>query len=110
MSDVTLTVYEADRSSGANYTDNKTAGTSANDYYFTNNGKTVLITEAAGGATVTVETVKTVDGEAVADLSLTAGTAKVMVWGPFPPNVYNDGDGEVHVTVSANTSLFVVSL
>jgi hypothetical protein len=41
MAEVTVTVYDAGRlaASGANYTDNKTAATSGNNYNIPNNGK-----------------------------------------------------------------------
>ena len=110
MGDVTLTVYEAGRGAGALFTANKTTATSANDYYFANNGQTLLVAESAAGSEITVEVVKLVDGLAVTDLALTATAGKVIVWGPFPPSIYNSGTGQGHITVDADTDVLMVSI
>lgn len=107
MSDIALTVYETSRAATAavNFTDNKVAATSGNNYQFVNDGRIVIISSASGGANIGAVTQMSVDGKAVADDVLVAGTAKVCVFGPFPPAIYNDANGKVTITVSANTDL-----
>lgn len=112
MAEVTITVRDAGRSaaSGANYTDNKTAATSADNYNIPNNGKVGLILECTAGGTATVATPNSVDGNAIADLTLTTTAAKIQIWGAFPTAVYNNASGNMVVTVSANTNLFAFRL
>lgn len=110
MSDVTVAVSQAARASnGLNVTDNDTAASSGNNYYFQNDGRTVLvITNGAGSNTVTVQTPGTQDGLAITDLTATVAASKVHVLGPFPPTIYNDALGRVLVTVSASAELMPV--
>jgi hypothetical protein len=111
MAEVTVTVYDSGRAaaSAANYTDNRTAATSGNNYNIPNNGKVLLVAEGNGGTTTaTVSTPNSVDSLAITDLALTATSAKAQVWGPFPPSIYNNSSGNLVVTVSGNTYLFAV--
>ena len=108
MAEITPTVYELGRAaaSAANYTDNKTAAVSGNNYNIANNGRVGLILECTAGGTATVVTPNTQDGLAITDLTLTTTAAKIQLWGPFPPSIYNNASGNMVVTVSANTNLF----
>ncbi len=112
MANIPMTVYQAGRAatSGANYTDNKTAATAGNTYLINNNGKVGLIVECTAGGTVTVITPGTIDGLAITDLALTATAAKILLWGGFPPAYYNDTNEQLEVTVSAATNLFAFLL
>lgn len=112
MAEVTITVYDAGRlaASGANYTDNKTAATSGNNYNIPNNGRVGLVLECTAGSTATVVTPGTVDGLAITDLTLTTTAAKVQIWGTFPPAIYNNSSNNLVVTVAANTNLFAFRL
>lgn len=112
MSDINVTVYPATRAvaTAPNYTDNKTTAAAGNNYYIPNTGRLYLILAAATTANVTVETPNTVDGNAIADLVLALADTKVRVFGPFPPGYYNDSQGRLKVTVSANTSLLAVRM
>jgi hypothetical protein len=110
MADFTLTVYDAARvvASAPNFTDNKTAATASNNYYIPNNGRVVLHAISGAGGNLTVQTPGTVDGLAVTDNVNALVAAKHYVFGPFPPATYNDSQGRLLVTVSANTDLFAV--
>jgi len=110
MAEIPVTVYDPGRAaaSGANYTDNKTAATSGNNYNIPNNGRVLVILECTGGGTAVFVTQSTVDGLAVTDLTVTTDAAKIKLWGPFPPDIYNKGDGTLVATVSAATNLFAV--
>lgn len=112
MANVTVTVYRAGRlaASAVNYTDYKTAATSSNVYYIANNGGVGLILECTAGGTASVVTSATVDGLAVTDLTLTTTAAKLLIWGAFPGQTYNDASGNMVVTVSANTNLMAFRL
>jgi hypothetical protein len=110
MADFTPTIYAATRavSTAPNFTDNETAATSGNNYYYPNDGRVVLIVNAAASSNVTVATPNTVDGLAVTDLVLALADTDVRVVGPFPPNIYNDSQGRILVTVSADTSIMAI--
>jgi hypothetical protein len=112
MAEVTPTVYTAGRVavSSANYSDNLTAATAGNNYNIANNGRVGLMLECTAGGTATVATPNSVDGNAIADLTLTLTAAKIKIWGGFPPAVYNNSSGNVVVTVSAATNLFAFRL
>lgn len=112
MAEITVTVYDAGRAaaSGVNYTDNKTAATSSNNYNIPNNGRVGLILECTAGGTATVSTPGTIDGLAITDLTLTTTAAKVQIWGAFPTSIYSNASGNMVVTVSANTNLMAFRL
>lgn len=112
MAEVTPTVYDAGRlaASGANYTDNKTAATSGNNYNIANNGRVGLVLECTAGGTATIATPNNVDGLSITDLVLTTTAAKIQIWGAFPPSIYSNSSGNMVVTVSANTNLFAFRL
>lgn len=112
MADVTLTVTDSRRdSNGINITDNDTTVSASDVYYFPNNGRVVLVvTNAAGSNTVTVQTPGTVDSLAVTDLTATITASKTFALGPFPPTIYNDAQGRVRVTFSAAADVMPVRL
>jgi hypothetical protein len=109
MAEIAVTVYDPGRAvaSGANYTDNKTAATSGNNYNIPNNGRVLVILECTGGGTAVFVTPITVDGLAITDLTVTTTAAKIQLWGPFPLDIYSPA-GTLVVTVSAATNLFAV--
>src|SRR6266496_3803012 len=111
MAEIPVTVYDPGRAaaSGANYTDNKVAAASGNNYNIPNNGRVLVVLECTGGGTATFVTQQTgIDGLAVTDLVVTTTAAKIQVWGPFPPDGYNKADGTLVVTVSAATNLLAI--
>jgi len=60
-----------------------------------------------GDAILTFKTPGTVDGLDIAEMTVTV-TASATVGeliGPFPPSIYNQSDGTVHVTPDDHTSL-----
>lgn len=112
MAEVTVTVYDAARAaaSGANYTDNKVAAVSGNNYNIPNNGRVGLVLECTAGSTATVTTPGSIDALAITDLTLTTTAAKIQIWGGFPPSIYNNASGNMVATVAANTNLFAFRL
>lgn len=62
----------------------------------------------AGACTVTIVTPGTVRGKAIADatVNVPATTGDVMI-GPFPPDLYNDANGNISFTLSDVTGLSV---
>lgn len=84
---------------------------SAGGDQWANSGKELLVVEHTNGAgsevTLTVTTVVTIDGEAVADkeIAIPAGTRHLL--GPFPPNIYNDGEGNASVACDDETDIEV---
>ncbi len=110
MGEVNLTAEEVTRAKlEATYQ----AMATADNYKIKNNGNTILHFEktGAGIATITVTTPNLVDGLAIADLTFTvpATTGDVFA-GPFPPEVYNDSDGEINVVTSEETAITMAVL
>lgn len=112
MADVNVSVSQAGRAatSAANYTDSKTAAVSTNTYFVPNNGKVAIVLECTTGGTATIVTHGSVDGLAVSDLTVTTTAAKILIWGGFPPSLYNNSNGNLNITVSAATNLFAFRL
>lgn len=108
MANIPVTVYTPGHvaASGADYTTNKVAATSGNNYLIPNNGRVRVALECTAGGVATVTTPNTVDGLAIAERTLTMTAAKIKIWGPFPTEDYNDTDGNMTITVDANTNLF----
>lgn len=81
-----------------------------NTYKIRNNGRVFVQVKksGAGDCTVTIATPKTVGGLAVADQTVTvAATTGDKQIGPWPPDIYNDGSGDVNLTFSEITGLTV---
>ena len=80
----------------------------ANGNQFVNDGQCFLYVKNASGSpiTVTIDTPGTVDGLAIANLtvSVPATTGERMI-GPFPPGIYGQADGKVYVDWSSVTSV-----
>lgn len=110
MADVILTVYDTDRDAGVNVTDNDTAVTSSDVFFFPNNGNVrLLITDTStSNNNVTITTPGSVDGNAIADLVVTCPGSEQLVLGPFPPSVYNNSSGQVRFTVAGNANAIAV--
>lgn len=72
-----------------------------------NDGRVMLHFKNTDGSaeTITVQTPKTVNGLAVAELTVTipATTGDKMV-GPFPPGTFNDSSGDLKFTASNGTA------
>lgn len=110
MADFTLTVYDGRRdiTNAPNFTANKTAASSGNNYYIPNDGRVALIAQAGTSANVTVATPNSVDGLAVTDNVLALANTNVRIFGPFPPSVYNDAQGRILVTTSAACDIMAI--
>lgn len=79
---------------------------------FANDGHTILwVDNGSGGElTVTIVTPNTVDGEAIADKTVTVADGFKSAIGPFPRSIYNDSDGNVTVQFSSTTSVTAAAL
>ena len=64
----------------------------------------------SGTQTVTIATPNTVDGLAIADRAVAVTNAEERMIGPFPPGIYNDGNGKVQLTYDAVTALTIAIL
>lgn len=91
-----------------------TAIDATDTYKFANDGRTILFFENTGSeATITVVTPVTVDGQAVADRTLTVpATTGQHAAGIFPTRAYNDSDGNVSFTndIASGVSVAVVRI
>jgi len=76
-----------------------------NQYYFPNNGMTLLHFQKSGATNCTV-TIHGLDAGDDIEVVVPATTGDVMI-GPIPPTKYNDGDGKVESTLSNITGLTV---
>ncbi len=80
----------------------------ADTHQISNDGRVILHFKksGAGSCTVTVLTARTIGGLAVADPTKTVpATTGDLFIGPFPAGLYNNGDGDVEMTVSEVTGL-----
>ena len=107
MAAITLTVKVPNRTTAVSFVDSHTGITDADTVSCPNDGRTILQLDAAGGANVTVSTPGTLDGQAIAERVLAAGTAKMSIFGPFPVSIYG---ATLAITTSANCDIMAVSL
>lgn len=81
---------------------------------FANTGKELLLIEHTNGGgsnvTLTVVTQNTVDGLAVSDKTIVIAPGTRQLLGPFPKQIYNDGDGNVNLSYSAHGDIDVTVL
>ena len=87
------------------------AGDETDNHSFVNDGRTIIsvLVVTGGGATgaLTFKTPGTVDGQAIAEQIVTPGlhdTQNTLI-GPFPPSIYNQSDGTVHIDLNDETDL-----
>lgn len=75
-----------------------TAMVAANDLQFVNNGHVYLIVknDGAGTQAATVISVADVNGR-TNDIAISLDSGEVDFLGPFPPDLYNQSDGTVHI-------------
>jgi len=88
------------------------AGDSANGHYIVNRGDTVLhlINGSGGEITVTLVTAKTVDGIAIADISIAVAAGTEQFVKPLNPSIFNNNLGQVNIDLTADTSFFLANL
>jgi hypothetical protein len=80
---------------------------SADNNSFVNDGRTLVqVLNVGAEMTVTIVTPGTVDGLAITDravvVPLTTGNKMI---GPFPPDIYNQSDGKVHLNWSRSSDV-----
>lgn len=111
MSDVRLSPEQILPSGlAATYTGSLDTG---NTYLVRNDGRIALHFKksGAGACNVTIATPGTVGGNAIAErvVEVPATTGDRFI-GPLPPHIYNDGSGDLSITVSEVTGLTVAVL
>lgn len=78
---------------------------------FLNNGKMLLhVKNGATDCNVTVSTPNTVDGLAIADLTVTVSASTEEFIGPFPASIYNDSSGYVQLSYDDESNVTVAVL
>ena len=78
---------------------------------FANDGGTFLQVKNTGaGKTLTITTPATIRGVAVADpaIAIPLTTGDKMI-GPFPPDLFNDGNGRVHTVLDDATAVTIAA-
>lgn len=83
------------------------AGDDTDNHEFVNDGRTLISVLKTGGAGIlTFKTPGTVDGQDIAEQVVTPGvhaTQNTLI-GPFPPSIYNQSDGTVHIDLDDETT------
>ena len=84
----------------------------SNNYMIRNDGKTFIrvVNGSGGSIVVTIVTQNQVGGNAIADRTVTVLTMTEQNIGPFPPSIYNNGDGDIDVSFNVITSLTLAAL
>lgn len=112
MARVALTLLTADRD-GISVADAALTAAIADGHSFVNDGRTVLLLQNTNAATrtITVQTPVTVDGLAVAELTITLpATTGRIITATFPRTVYNQSDGSVYIDYSATAGVLVAAI
>lgn len=80
----------------------------ASSMEFANDGKTLFFVDNQSASTVDVSFgAQKHESLTITDPSTTQEADSLFVYGPFPPELYNDANGKVQVTLSATTTIFV---
>lgn len=79
----------------------------SDNYIIKNDGKMMLNVKNAGGSNcnVTIVTQNQVGGNAISDRVVAVSNGAEAFIGPFPPSIYNDGNGDIDVSFSFITSV-----
>lgn len=102
-----LTVQQIDRDGTTPSFSNAAGGGDT----FDNDGKTYLHVKngGAGSITVTINSQKQCDQGFDHDLTVNINAGAEALIGPFPPDRFNDDNGEVNVSYSGTTSVTVAA-
>lgn len=86
--------------------------TTADGFRFLNDGKTIMVVVEKNTADceVSIIPVAKVDGLAAAAKTVDVKSAKAYVFGPWPPEIYNDTNGYANFTIEANEASAVAVL
>ena len=81
-------------------------------YQFINNGRLFIHVDNAGGSScnVTITTFAKRHGLALADRVVAVANGVEKYIGPFDPEIYNNADGEIEVTLSFITSVTILGM
>lgn len=112
MAYTALTLLTAARA-GVSIADAALTAAVAGGHSFVNDGATILLLQNTNAATrtITITSAQTVDGLAVADVSITlAATTGRLLTAYFPRTVYNQSDGTVLVDYSATAGVLVAAV
>ena len=97
----TVDITPADLTS-AGVTLTKTTPTSGDDWKVLNDGRTYVVVEnGATAANLTIATPVQVDGLDVSSRVVAVAANTTVIAGPFSPAIYNDGDGEMTLTLDS---------
>ncbi len=83
------------------------AETDGNAFANTGNQWLYVLNGSGGNVVVTIQTPKTVDGNAVAEVTKTLATMEDWLFGVFRVDVYNQPSGEVYVDYDIVTTVTV---
>ena len=109
MAVVDLTVTRPSRSGVAPSAQTGVDVGTTDQYFAANDGAIFLrVSDGAAMATMTIVTYATVDGLAVPDRTVAIPAGDVRYIGPFPPDIYNDGERKMQVTFGAADSSLVL--
>lgn len=102
--------------SGISIADAAMTAAVAGGHSFVNDGNTILafLNTNAAARTITIQTPGTVDGLAIADLTVTLAIGSVtpvrVLTSRFPRSVYNQSDGTVLIDYSATANVSVAAI
>ena len=114
MADIQLNVQDAARGGTVLvYSTSTTVPplTASDRFQIPNNGNVQIMVKNGATATVlSVEVAQTVDGLAIADREVTIAANSDAVLGPFPPSIYNDGDGDLNLSFDDVAHVSIVAI
>ncbi len=67
----------------------------------------IITNNSVGTITVTVATPNKLDGHDIADRTVAIAPSTTEVLGPYPPGTYNNASGQVALTYTGVTTLFI---
>lgn len=109
----TLTVQRTSRTPGLNVISAASAADGAGDKWANTGAEVVLVTNGGTGSIVLTQhfgVQATIDGVAPANRDITIAAAGSFLFGPFPPQTWNDANGFMNLSYDVVTSVTVLVL
>lgn len=87
------------------------AAAAADGNSFPNDGRTFLaVVNGATDVEVTLKIARTIDGQAAVNPTVTVPATETRMIGPFPPGIYNQTDGSVHVDCDDESNVTIAAI
>lgn len=110
MAEITITAQVIKRQDDGLSPTYRTTVSTSDQFFVKNDGRVLLYCRKGANSTVDLKvfTPGTVDGKAIADRTSDIATNTSRIFGPYPPEIYNDDQGRLSFEFDGNTQNFSI--